>query len=213
MPFAVALVPQLGHGNGIAGISISPNGTVAATASADKTVRVWDAESGILLRVLPIGDQAYDVAILRDNRHAAVTAGRTLELWDLAQGKRIFQVKVDQARLARLHHADHVILGDGGGGVALWDMAQGRLVKQLRPGRQGDRLGIRAVDLSMDDRLVACAREDGVIQLIDVATGEIRQQLTGHRGLISAVRFSHSTWSNGLCPGDVQRRDTVRPPL
>jgi len=192
MPFAVALVPQLGHGNGIAGISISPNGTVAATASADKTVRVWDTESGILLRVLPIGDQAYDVAILRDNRHAAVTAGRTLELWDLAQGKRIFQVKVDQARLARLHHSDHVILGDGGGGVALWDMAQGRLIKQVRPGRQGDRLGIRAVDLSMDDRLVACAREDGVIQLIDVATGEIRQQLTGHRGLISAVQFSRN---------------------
>ena len=192
MPFGVTLVPQLGHGNGVQGISISPNGTVAATASADKTVRVWDAESGILLRVLPIGDQAYDVAILRDNRHAAVTAGHTLDLWDLSQGKRIFQVKAPQARLASLHHSDLVILGDGGDGVALWDIAQGRLVKQLLPRRQVNNLGIRAVDLSMDDRLLACAREDGVIQLIDISTGEIRQQLTGHRGLISAVQFSRN---------------------
>ncbi|HYE72563.1 MAG TPA: hypothetical protein VEF04_04495, partial [Blastocatellia bacterium] len=41
-----------GHGNAVTSIEVSPNGRLIATASLDRTVRLWDAQTGKQVRVL-----------------------------------------------------------------------------------------------------------------------------------------------------------------
>jgi WD40 repeat protein len=50
------LVKLIGHTRGIAGAAFTPNATTVVTTSLDKSVRVWDATTGHVLRVLPFPD-------------------------------------------------------------------------------------------------------------------------------------------------------------
>lgn len=191
-PLSVRLVPQLGHGNGVQGISISLNGKVAATASADKTLRVWDPQSGILLRSIAIGDQVWDVAILRDNRRALVAGGSKIEVWDLLEGTRVAEAKTQQSRMRRLHRSDRVVLADGSGGVSLWNVEPLSLIRQLRPSRQGTEFGAEDLDVSPNDEWVALGRDDGRIVLLDLATGNSARELRGHSKSLVTVRYSRA---------------------
>jgi WD40 repeat protein len=66
-----------------------PDGRRAVSASHDRTLRVWDLETGQTLRMLGgHTDLVWNVAVARDGLHAA-SAGwdRTLRMWDLETGK------------------------------------------------------------------------------------------------------------------------------
>jgi serine/threonine protein kinase/WD40 repeat protein/tetratricopeptide (TPR) repeat protein len=86
-----------GHRGGVAGLAFSPDGKTLVSVSKDRTVRVWDAASGSLLRHWS-GDGAEfaAVALAPDGRLLATAdAGGQLRLWDYQSGKRL---------AAGLHH-------------------------------------------------------------------------------------------------------------
>jgi WD40 repeat protein/uncharacterized caspase-like protein len=189
---AIELVPQFGHGLNVQGISISPNGKVAATASADKTVGVWDAETGILLRKLAVRSQVHDVAILGDGVRAVVAASNSVEIWDLVHGQRTAEFKTDRSpaiRVRLMHRGNFVVLGDAGGGVELWDLGRLERVRHLVAEHPGDSI-VWDVDVTSDDRTVAVASKNGTIQLVEVESGRILRDLTGHRRDVRAARFT-----------------------
>jgi WD40 repeat protein len=78
-----------GHSALVEGVRITPDGRRAVSASADKTLRVWDVESGQCLSVLEgHTGEVLAVEVTPDGRRA-VSASRdqTLRVWDLARGQ------------------------------------------------------------------------------------------------------------------------------
>ena len=80
-----------GHSDSIYGLAFSPDGTLLATSSYDKLIKLWEVETGRELRTLKHHTMAvYQVAFSPDGRTlASVGADQTVKLWDVATGQRL----------------------------------------------------------------------------------------------------------------------------
>jgi WD40 repeat protein/class 3 adenylate cyclase/energy-coupling factor transporter ATP-binding protein EcfA2 len=72
----------------INGVAISPDGTLIATGDAERTVKLWDAESGLLVRTFRgHHDVILSVTFSSDGRRLASTAGdEVTRVWDVHSG-------------------------------------------------------------------------------------------------------------------------------
>jgi WD40 repeat protein len=80
-----------GHFGPVYNMRLSRDGSVLATASADKTVRFWDGKTGRPMRILVDSDDLlYSLAFSPDSRLVAAAGGDGMtRIWEVASGKLI----------------------------------------------------------------------------------------------------------------------------
>jgi WD40 repeat protein len=72
-------------------VAVSPDGRWAVSASHDKTLKVWDLNTGQVLRALEgHSSKVNAVAVSPDGRRAVSVSGdNTLKVWDLETGREL----------------------------------------------------------------------------------------------------------------------------
>jgi WD40 repeat protein len=80
-----------GHSDAITSVAYSPDGTLVATGSADKTAQLWDVATGSKLRTLSAHtDAVTGVGFSPDGKQLVTSsADHTAMLWDVATGNQL----------------------------------------------------------------------------------------------------------------------------
>lgn len=181
------------HSQPIQDLSLSSNGKYGLTGSWDKTLRLWDLETGVTLRTFTgHTSDVFSVALSPDNRQI-VSGSRdgTIKLWNtMAECKYTIEEDrhTDWVSCVRFSPAgrETLIVSCGWDKVVkVWDLTNCVLKTNL----VGHTAALHTVTISPDGSLCASGGKDGVAMLWDVNEGKHLYSLQAN-STINSLCFS-----------------------
>jgi WD40 repeat protein len=171
------------------GVAVFPDGRRAVSASADGSLRIWDARSGESLRTISgVDSGAYCVALSADGRHiAAGCKDGALRVFGSDSGDLVRTLKGHRGyvRAVAFAPAGRLLSAAGDGRIFVWGADDAKPEHVLT----GHRGGILALAVASDGHRCLSGGRDGTVRLWDLARGALVGTLTGHAGWVQGVAF------------------------
>jgi WD40 repeat protein len=150
-------------GDGILSLAYSPSGKILASGGRNDPVRLWDVESGELLRRCD-EHWVWALAFSADGKYLATAgANKSVCVWEVDTGKQIVQMTGHTATVKSLAFSSDgamLVSGSDDGTVRVWKMADGKGDAVYR----GHNFGVSAVAISPDDKQWASTSADRTIR-------------------------------------------------
>jgi WD40 repeat protein len=210
------LLTLKGHTDAVTSIAYSPDGKRLASASWDKTMKMWDAQTGQELRTFKgHTDDVNHVVYSPDGKRLASASGNgTVNIWDAQTGQELLTLKGHTGEVNSVAFSpDGKRLASGSGmlnatndafaagEVKVWDAQTGQDLFTLK----GHSSVVGRVAFSADGKRLASA-SDKTVKLWDAQTGQELLTLKGHAGEVNSVAFS----PDGKCLASASEDEMVK---
>ena len=174
-------------------IDFCPEGRRLATASEDRTARLWDVSTGSALSPPLRHDGPVRAVTFRPDGKVIATAGDDgmIRLWDAVTGlssREPIRCGSPVTSLSFSPDGSRIAAPSGPGEPSLWDSSDGHPLDGLK-----DRKAVSlAVAFSADGSTLAVACLGGAVHLLDAVTGAALGEALSHDSAIPVVSFDHS---------------------
>ena len=196
-----------GHTDEVLAVAFSPDGRTLASGSRDRTIRLWNTNTGE--HKLTLEGHTSGVTCLSFSPDGRTLASGswddTVRLWDAETGQHLqtLEEHTDGVRSV-VFSPDGRTLASGGYDniLRLWDVETG----QHKPAFEGHTDYIRSVVFSPDGSMLASGSYDRTLRLWDAETGQHKLTLEGHTDGVLTVAFSPdgSTLASGSYDGTLR---------
>ncbi len=180
------------HSGTINDLLLFADGLRMVSASADKTIRLWDLTSGKVLQTL--GNQTGFVnTVLLSPDETLLYSGNAdgaLQGWIIANGTSLWQQPTAHSgpinTITRTPDGQQLISGGADGQIHIWQASTGQLVRSLDT-KQG---AVNSVVVTSDGQYIISGGSDRTIKLWKISTGNLARTLKGHESFINALVIS-----------------------
>jgi hypothetical protein len=199
------------------GVAVTPDGQRAVSASWDRTLKVWDLETGRALRTLEgHSDSVSGVAVTPDGKWAVSASwDNTLQVWDLETGRalRTLEGHSDSVRgVAVTPDGKRAVSASEDNTLKVWDLETGRALRTLA----GHSDWVLGVAVTPDGKRAVSASSDKTLQVWDLETGRALRTLEGHSDWVLGVavtpdgqRAVSASWDKTLQMWDLETGSLV----
>jgi serine/threonine protein kinase len=189
-----------GHQNGVSAVAVSPDGKTVASGSNDPMIRLWDVANG-QARTIVHGhpDWIMSLSFSPDGQTLASSSQNTghdhatAKLWEVATARERSSLPLpkgtpDEGYVDVAFAPDgQTVAVVGPKGFYFYDVAAGK-VRSFFPASDGE--PVRCLAFAPDGKTLVTGTGSGPVLLWDVATGQQRLALQGHRNSVNGVTFS-----------------------
>ena len=177
-----------GHKKKINAVQLSDDGSLAISASDDRTVRIWDMISGRCRRTLLAGKTAVTAVHLNSESQQVFSGGTggIIKVWDIETGrwlKTLSGHKGSVTALSSCHKGHRLLSGGTDSSLVLWDTETGERLLALK----GHRDAVNAAGLSTDGRFAFSAGSDQTLKMWNAETGRCLRTYEGHSSYILSL--------------------------
>lgn len=215
-----------GHKKAVNVLAFAPNSRVLATASDDKTVKLWDAANGQLITTLTGHEGGvYDLRFSPDGQTlASLSDDKKPRLWNVSTGQLQATLLGHKGKVRNLEFSRDgrtIVTGSDDGTAKLWDAATGKLratltvtkydgpLKRALSGDAYDLFAFPRGYFSPDGQTVLTVSGDRTPKLWDTATGTLKARLEHDKGSMEAVFSPNGRWvATESYDGDVRLWET-----
>jgi serine/threonine protein kinase len=148
-----------GHQSEIKDLMLLGDGNTLITASADRTIRIWDLDAGTLRQTLDQHTNVVKALAVTTDQSTLISTGddRTIRFWSLPEGKPLGQIdnahNVPINTLEVSNNNKLLVSADGDGSIKLWNLVDGNGSLNLPAMRQEGPFVVLKAESGVNDLL------------------------------------------------------------
>ncbi|KZV93905.1 WD40 repeat-like protein [Exidia glandulosa HHB12029] len=214
--------PLRGHASGVRSVAFLVNSGRLVSSSYEKTLRIWDIETGETVGLLEGHTRAVSCVAVHGSHIASCSWDGTFRIWDADSGKLVLgPITAHNGAwlnwIAYSRDGTRIATAGADNCAAIWDAKTGVPLRQM----VGHTDRVWCVAFSEDGTRLVSGAKDTTVRIWDVASGEcIGEPLTGHTGGVGAVCFGpddkrifSSSYDCTIRIRDAETRELIGGPL
>ena len=167
----------IGHSDWIRAIAFSPDGKYLVSGSNDRTVRLWDLQTGQLIRLFKGHKQRVKCIQISEDGKLIISgsADSTVKIWELATGNCIRTIKTSPHPRTILNaiaiNSDLSTIATGStsrqGTIKLWNGQTGEMINAVKAASSG----IRSLTMSQDGKILVSGSAGNTVKIWHLNSG------------------------------------------
>ncbi|HEX2573655.1 MAG TPA: NACHT domain-containing protein [Polyangia bacterium] len=170
-----------GHADAVTGCAITPDGKRVVSTSRDKTLKLWDLDSGQCLHTLHghTGSVTGCAITLDGRRIVSSSYDKTLKVWDRGSGRLLHTLQGHAGGVtacAVTPDGKRIVSASSDKTLKIWDLDSGQLLHTL----QDHWDEVTGCAVTPDGRRAVSASYDKALKVWDLESGQLLRTLQGH---------------------------------
>ncbi|MCL2805681.1 MAG: WD40 repeat domain-containing protein, partial [Treponema sp.] len=198
----------------------SPCERYVLTGDSNGTVKIWEAETGILVRSF-YGHVASVMSVTWSPDGKLIASGswdNTIKIWNAdfsSSPQELYTLKHEDEvySVAFCPNSSLLVSGSTDSTVRIWDVSNGKELNILK----GHVSTVASVAINLNGKHIASASADNTIIIWDIDSSERLITLTGHTDIVHSVAWSpdgnqivSASWDGTVRIWDVETGETIR---